>query len=194
MSPSRESPDAASEVFYVFGQDVRLAGARTAISSMPNSVIMGEIPTGPIPVELDDPLGRGDSEPRGGQAKLGDIISGAFSLYSARLQDALTAFGITLDFKPVQVFVPGQEQPVEGYAWVRGVPSIKLGGKALEFFTINHAQTGGRSFFDASVAYASVRVIDQRLKVRLEVAGLEGVYFLPTKDYGGALAMSLKQG
>ncbi|MFT3713332.1 MAG: hypothetical protein QM817_37225 [Archangium sp.] len=178
--------------FFAFGQDVRLAGARTAMNSMPRSVMMGKLPADAIPVRIDDPLGRGDSEPSGGASKLGDIISGAFSIYSPKLQKALTDFGVKFDFKAVQVFLPGKEEAIEGYAWARGAPSVEV--PSLEFFEIDAAKTQGHALFDASLNFATVRVVTAALKQHLEAAGLEGVYFVPTKEYGGALAMVLTMG
>lgn len=182
----------SSAAFFAFGQDVRLAGARTALHSVPNSVIMGKIPEGPIPVRLDDPLRRGDSEPSGGASKVGDVISGAMSLYSPRLQKALASFGVTIDYKPVEVFVPGRAEPLQGYAWARGVPSVEVA--SISCFTVDQETTKGQALFDASLNYSTVRVVNAALKAHLEAANLVGVYFVPTEEYGEPLATILKMG
>lgn len=171
---------------------MRLAGARTAMNSIPRSVMMGQMPAGPVPVRIDDPLGRGDSQPSGGASKLGDIVSGAFSLYSAKLHKALTDFGVKFDSKAVQLFLPGKESPIDGYVWPRGAKSIEV--PSIEFFTIDPAKTEGLALFDASLNWNTVRVVTAELKAHLEAVGLEGVYFVPTEKYGGALAMVLKMG
>lgn len=183
--------------YYVFGQDMRKVGARTAIDSWPEDHLMGEAELEiPVPIILDDPEERGDCAPKSGANTFGDIISGAFSLYSTRLCDELKVFGIELIYTPTKIFLPGIKEPLEGYNSVGGVPDTNClakgkGYNGLEYFEIDSSKTKGLSLFDLK---RSLRIIDERLKSHLETLGLEGVFMVPTSEYGGTLAMDLTFG
>ena len=177
--------------YYVFGQDIRLAGARTALNSLPNAWYNLD---GPIPVTLDDPLGRGDSEPSGGADKIGDIISGAFSLYSERLCQALRDFGVEFTAVQTLITVPGREASLLGYSMVLGIADAQClaqGYDEAEFFEIDADKTNGLHMFDLE---HTNRIIDQAFKTHLDTLNLEGVFMVPTKEFGGTLEMRLKMG
>jgi len=177
--------------YYVFGQDMREAGARIAFSSVPDDWYELE---GAIPITLDDPDRRGDIAPGSGSDTFGDIVGGAYTLYSTRLCDALNEFGIKLNTLPTQIFKPGNKVPVEGHNMVLGVPDADCladGFDELEYFEIDPEKTEGLSLFDLE---HDLRIIDEKLKQHLDTIGLEGVFVIPTEKYGGMLAMSLVYG
>jgi hypothetical protein len=172
--------------YFVFGQDMRTSGARTSWSSLPSQ----QDGRDELVVELDDPIARGDIAPQAGANALGDIISGAFSLYSTRLCDALTAFGITLNTKPVSVILAEDAGEVGGYHWVLGVADIQMDNEddELECFTLDEQDCEGLSFFDLN---HRLRIVDARLKEHLEACQLEGVFIVPTQEFSGQLKMAL---
>jgi len=177
--------------YYVFGQDMREAGACISLSSVPNDWYELE---GTIPVYLDDPDERGDIAPGSGADTFGDIIGGAYSLYSIRLCEALKDFGIELNTKPTQIFKPDNKDPVEGHNMVLGVPDADCladGYDELEYFEIDSEKTNDLSLFDLE---HRLRIIDEKLKLHLESLDLKGVFMVPTKEYGGMLAMNLVYG
>jgi hypothetical protein len=174
--------------YYLFGQDIREVGARIAIHSVPDDWYELE---GPVPIILDDPESEGDSAPESCAGTIGDIVSGAFSLYSTRLCDALNDFGIELTTQPTKIFKPGIKEPVEDHNMVLGVPDadcLAEDFEELEFFEIDSEKTEGLSFFDLN---HRLRIIDEKLKLHLEVIGLKGVFMVPTKEYGGKLMLNL---
>jgi len=177
--------------YYVFGQDMRQAGACIGMSSLPDDWYELD---GAVPVKLDDPDRRGDIAPGSGADTFGDIVGGAYSLYSTRLCDALTEFGIELNTKPTQIFKPGNKEPVEGHNMVLGVPDVDCLAddfEELEYFDIDPEKTKGLSLFDLE---HDLRIIDEKLKQHLDTLELAGVFMIPTKKYGGMLAMEVTYG
>lgn len=177
--------------YYVFGQDMRKADARIAFSSVQEDWYEIE---DPVPVVLDDPDRRGDTAPESGSNTFGDIVGGAFSLYSTRLCDALSEFGIALNTRSTQIFTPGNKEPVAGHNMVLGVPDADCladGFDELEYFEIAPEKTEGLSLFDLE---HKLRIIDEKLKQHLDTIGLESVFMIPTTKYGGMLAMRLVNG
>jgi len=177
--------------FYVFDQDMRKVGARISISSVPEEWYELE---GPVPVTLEDPESVGDIAPESGADTIGDIVGGAFSLYSSRLCEALNNFGLKLNYKPAEIFKPGSNEPVKGYNMVLGVNDsdcLAHDYNELEYFEIDSEKAKGLSLFDLQY---SLRIIDESLKLHLDNAGLDGVFMVPTKEYGGMFAYSLKWG
>jgi len=170
---------------------MRKVGARIAINSVPNDWYKLE---GPVPITLDDPESAGDIAPISGADTIGDIVGGAFTLYSSRLCDALNEFGIELNTKPAIIFKPGSKVPEEGHNMVLGVPDADYLTEAfdeLEYFEIDPTKTGGMSMFDLG---HRLRIIDEKLKSHLDTTRLEGVFMVPSKEFGGMLAMKLTYG
>lgn len=179
--------------YYVFGQDMRKVGAQIALHALPDDWYTMQ---GPVPVMLHDPEAEGDIAPESGADTMGDIIGGGLSLYSARLCDALEAFGIKLTYKPVTLFKPNSTTPVAGYNIVLGVSDVDCLDAAtaedeLEYFEIDSEQTRGLSLFDVE---HTLRIIDEALKLHLDAVGLEGVFMIPTAEYGGLLAHHVRWG
>ena len=177
--------------YYVFGQDMRVAGARVGLNSLPRK---WRKMSGPIPVRLDDPGSAGDIAPESGADTFGDIVSGAYSLYSDRLCEALKEFGIELDYNAVKIYKTGGVESVTGYNMALGAPDadclIQENGE-LDFFEIDETKTQGLSFFDLE---HKIRIIDETLKIHLEKLELEGVFIIPTQEFGGMLAHTLTWG
>ena len=99
-----------------------------------------------------------------------------------------------LTTKPVEIFKPGSTEPVTGYQLVLGVSDADCLAEEyseLEYFEVDASKTNNLSIFDLQ---HSLRIIDEKLKLHLESIELEGVYVVPTKEFGGTLANSLKWG
>lgn len=178
-------------VYYVFGQDVSLVGARTSLNSLTKGWQERE---GLVPIMLDDPEARGDCQPSGGAANVGDVISGAFSLYSERLCNALREFGIEFTAIETTIRAPGSQEPILGYFMVLGIADADCLTEELddlEYFEIDAKKTNEQHMFDVE---HKLRVIDEKFKMHLESLNLEGVFMVPTSEYGGALEMRLTMG
>ena len=173
---------------YVFGQNVSLFGARTSLNSTPKGWKKRK---GRVPIVLDDPEARGDSQPSGGASNAGDLISGAFSLYSERLCSALRDFGVEFTAVETTIRAPGSQDPILGYYMVLGMADADCLTEDLEFFEIDAKKTNDLHMFDVN---HRLRVIDEKLKTHLESLNLDGVFMVPTNEYGGRLAMDLTFG
>jgi len=177
--------------YYVLGQNRLETSARITMDSLPEDWYSSK---GPISISLYDPKKVGDMEHEFGSNSYGDIIDGSCSIYSDRLCEALKAFGIDANYKPVHLFETNGEVPVKGYNMVLGVPDA--GRKCfisatneLENFTLDASKVTGLSLFDLHGSYCGLRVIDQKLKDYLETIELQNVSIVATPDYGRDLVM-----
>lgn len=185
--------------YYVFGQDLREAGAQARINSFPQDWIMGEAElVEPVPIKLDDPEGRGDTGPKGGADNCGDIISGAQFIYSKRLCDALKEYGVELETKQARIFRPGHDEPLDDYYMIMAFYEVKLEEQSkderLHFFELDDDISDGVAMFEVSRGISSLILIDEGLKLHLDKQNLKGVFTVPTTEFGGALAMDLTWG
>ncbi|OLD92126.1 MAG: hypothetical protein AUG84_02135 [Chloroflexi bacterium 13_1_20CM_4_66_7] len=182
--------------YYLLEQDLLVPGA-SALGDLPEDMdpldwVQGKVmPPPPNPLRLVLSENSGDFR--------GDIIESLLTLYSDKLKHALTDFGVdNVDYFPVELEHPETRRIEVGY-WLANVIGLvncvdlanstfqqrsSGTGIILESFTIDDTRAPHQPIFRLDEK-ATLVVINEHLKAHLDAAGLAGVRFTRTEEYGG---------
>jgi len=182
--------------YYLLEQDLLVPGA-PALGDLPDDIdlmdwVQGKVmPAPPSPLRLLLSENSGDFR--------GDIIESLLTLYSDKLKDALTTFGVdNVDYYPVELEHPTTHH-IEGGYWLANVIGLvncvdldkssfvrraSGTGIILEAFTIDGARAPEQPIFRLDEK-ATLVVINEHLKARLDLVGLTGGRLTWTEEYEG---------
>ncbi len=182
--------------YYLLLQD-RMVEGSAGVRGLPDDMdpmdwIQGKVmPAPPSPIRLMLSENSGDFR--------GDVIQSLVTLYSDKLRNALTTFGVdNVDFFSVELEHP-KTRHLEGGYWLTNViglvhcvdlakskykPLASGTGIRLKAFSIDEDRAPEQPLFRLDEKPTLV-VINEPLKTHLDAAGLTGVRLVPTEHYDG---------